>query len=120
MTAYERCRLHGTRWGPSSEEQKLLDVFGGSPTCFARIAGLAALVRLTEMDNIHIASNTTPSSVVVSVALVLESDALRSPQRLETAVYCGVEVLVRIGKAFAGSSWTLDMRWGLPRPVRGG
>ncbi len=67
------------------------------------IAGLAALVRLTETDDIHTPSGTTPSSVAVPVALGLAADAPCSAERLESAIFVGTELVVRLGLAIGGA-----------------
>lgn len=67
------------------------------------IAGLAALVRLTETDDIHISSGTTPSSVAVPVALALAAASPCSPEQLESAIFVGVETIVRLGLAVGGA-----------------
>jgi len=67
------------------------------------IAGLCALVRLTEVDDIHIASCTTPSSVAVPVALGIAAEAGCDPERLESAIWAGTELIVRLGKAIDGA-----------------
>ncbi len=69
----------------------------------AAIAGLAGMVRLTEIDDIHIASCTTPSSVGVPVALALAAESGCDPERLESAIWVGTELVVRLGKAIDGA-----------------
>ena len=67
------------------------------------VAGLAALVRLTETDDIHTPSGTTPSSVAVPVALGLFATSPCSPEQLESAMFVGVESIVRLGMAVGGA-----------------
>lgn len=59
-----------------------------------------AAARSTEMDDIHLASCTTPGSVVVPTALALEE--LSTPAAFLGAVAAGYEVLVRLGLAIEG------------------
>jgi len=67
----------------------------------AERAGLAAaVIRSTEVDDIHLASCTTPSSVAVSVALCDEQPA--DPQTVLSAVAVGIELIVRLGLAIDG------------------
>ena len=80
------------------------------------IAGLATLVRLTETDDIHIASGTTPSSVVVPVALALAATDPCSPEQLESAIFVGVDTIVRLGMAIGGASVLYKGVW----PTRAG
>ena len=67
------------------------------------IAGLAALVRLTEIDDIHLPSCTTPSSVAVPVALACAAQSECSPATLESAIWVSTEIVVRVGKAIDGA-----------------
>ena len=67
------------------------------------IAGLAALVRLTEADDIHLRSGTTPGSVVVPVALALADAWSCARDRLEDAIFVGIEMTVRAGMAAGGA-----------------
>jgi 2-methylcitrate dehydratase PrpD len=96
--------------GASTEGRELAKVFGQG-SGFARIAGLAGLVRLTEMDDIHVRSNTTPSSVAVPVALALAAQLPRATHRVETAIHVGIEVLVRMGLAIDGARAMLKGFW---------
>lgn len=80
------------------------------------IAGLATLVRLTETDDIHIATGTTPSSVAVPVALGLAASAPCSPADLESAIFVGVETIVRLGRAAGGAQLLYQGIW----PTRAG
>ncbi len=80
------------------------------------IAGLAVLVRLTETDDIHTPSGTTPSSVAVPVALALAASAPCSPERLESAIYVGIETIARVGLAAGGAGVLYKGVW----PTRAG
>ncbi len=80
----------------------------GRPGAFAEgtvddVAVRAATARLTEIDDIHLPSCTTPGSVVVPVALTVAArigdiDAAR----FAAAVAVGYEVLTRLGRAIRG------------------
>jgi 2-methylcitrate dehydratase PrpD len=67
-----------------------------------RIAKLAASIRLTEIDDIHLPSCTTPSSVVIPVALglAIEDESRRS--RVTDALWVGTEIMTRFGTAVRG------------------
>ncbi len=69
----------------------------------ASVAGSSALVRLTEIDDIHTGSCTTPSSVSVPVALGLAAEAACRPGHLESAIWVGTELVVRLGTAIDGA-----------------
>jgi len=64
-----------------------------------------AQARCTEIDDIHLASCTTPGSVVVSTALALareEAQGLRTMRDFAAAALAGYEALVRLGEAIDG------------------
>ncbi|MDB5641994.1 MAG: 2-methylcitrate dehydratase family protein [Hyphomicrobiales bacterium] len=88
--------------GQTAEGRHLRQVFGPGSVA-ENMGGIAGLVRMTEMDDIHTGSNTTPSSVVVPVAFGLYAEGARDPRELENAIYVGVEILVRFGKAMDGA-----------------
>jgi 2-methylcitrate dehydratase PrpD len=70
----------------------------GSP-----LVGWCASARLTEADDIHLTSCTTPGSVVVPTALHLASAGLfETWGDLVTAVLAGYETLIRVGYAIDG------------------
>jgi 2-methylcitrate dehydratase PrpD len=64
-----------------------------------------AQARCTEIDDIHLASCTTPGSVVVATALALareEAHGLRTMRDFAAAALAGYEALVRLGDAIDG------------------
>jgi 2-methylcitrate dehydratase PrpD len=69
-----------------------------------RIALACATTRLTEVDDIHMPSCVTPSSVVVPVALVFASGQSQQPNRqtFAEALRAGYEVMTRFGAAIGG------------------
>lgn len=70
----------------------------GSP-----LVGWCASARLTEADDIHLTSCTTPGSVVVPTALHLASAGLfETWGDFVTAVFAGYETLIRVGYAIDG------------------
>jgi 2-methylcitrate dehydratase PrpD len=78
-----------------------LSVLGREP--LDRIALGVATTRLTEIDNIHMPSCTTPGSVVVPTALVIAGHLQRRDARaFAHAMFAGYEVMTRFGVAIAG------------------
>ncbi|HLQ89538.1 MAG TPA: MmgE/PrpD family protein [Xanthobacteraceae bacterium] len=73
--------------------------------CVADLVGLqAAVIRHTEIDDIHTPSCTTPSSVTVPVALGLaHANEQYDPERVASAIWVGTELLVRLGLAIDGA-----------------
>ncbi len=99
----ERLRLHiADTLGMMLEGAKLAE----GKAAFAvgsRLAGWCASVRLTEADDIHLRSCTTPGSVVVPAALHLTSTGVfQTFGDFVTAVLAGYETLIRVGYAIDG------------------
>jgi 2-methylcitrate dehydratase PrpD len=99
----ERLRLHVADTlgmifqGTSLAEGKTAMALG------SRLAGWCASARLTEADDIHLTSCTTPGSVVVPTALHLAAGGLfRTWGDLVTAVLAGYDTLIRLGYAIDG------------------
>jgi 2-methylcitrate dehydratase PrpD len=99
--------------GATEEDEKLallesspsqpLNVFGRQP--LDRIALGVATIRLTEIDDIHMPSCTTPSSVVVPTALVVAAQMQpQDSQAFAHAMSVGYEVMTRFGAAISGPS----------------
>ena len=64
-----------------------------------------ALARLSETDDIHLASMTTPGAVVIPAALTLAAGAIpASNNDLAGAIAAGYEAMVRLGLAIDGPS----------------
>lgn len=77
----------------------------------AILASVAAC-RATEMDDIHLASCTTPGSVIVPTALALAAaGAIASPMELAAAIVAGYEALIRVGVAIDGPSVLSKRVW---------
>src|SRR5262249_27259762 len=69
----------------------------------SRLAGWCASARLTEADDIHLTSCTTPGSVVVPTALHLASaGAFQTWKDFASAVLAGYETLIRVGYGIDG------------------
>ncbi len=101
--------------GACAEGRHLRKVFGSGLDPDG-IGGVAGLVRMTEMDDIHTGANTTPSSVVAAVAFCLYPLSQRHPREVESAIYVGTELLVRFGKAMDGARALFKGFW----PTRSG
>jgi 2-methylcitrate dehydratase PrpD len=64
----------------------------------------AAVVRHTEIDDIHLPSCTTPSSIAVPAALGLARAAgVFDPERIASAIWVGTELITRLGAAIDGA-----------------
>ncbi|OGA20180.1 MAG: hypothetical protein A3H32_02890 [Betaproteobacteria bacterium RIFCSPLOWO2_02_FULL_63_19] len=70
-----------------------------------RVMRNCALTRLSEIDDIHLGSCTTPGSVIVPAALTLGAwVGPRSGDALAGAVLAGYEAVVRLGRALDGAN----------------
>jgi 2-methylcitrate dehydratase PrpD len=69
----------------------------------SRLVGWCASARLTEADDIHLSSCTTPGSIVVPTALHLASTGIfKTWGEFVAAVLAGYETLIRVGFAIDG------------------
>ena len=105
----ERLRLHFidtvvAAWpAPRIPEGKALQNFGDGGALAIRIGRQAAAIRLTEIDDIHLPSCTTPSAGVVPVALMLAAQEQKfDPGEIASAIWVGTEIMTRIGVAVHG------------------
>ncbi|MGH6670949.1 MAG: MmgE/PrpD family protein [Xanthobacteraceae bacterium] len=105
----ERLKLHfadtvmAALAGAHSPEGKALQSFGTQGALADRIGRRAAAIRLTEIDDIHLPSCTTPSAGTVPVALALAAEAQKfDVEEMASAVWTGTEVMARIGLAVDG------------------
>ncbi len=73
--------------------------------CVADAAGLmAAVIRHTEIDDIHTRSCTTPSSVTVPAALALARETGHcDSDMVASAIWVGTELMTRLGVAIDGA-----------------
>jgi 2-methylcitrate dehydratase PrpD len=69
-----------------------------------RVALYSALARLSEIDDIHLASGTTPGGVIIPAALTLAAAHDLPGQVLAEAITVGYEAMVRLGHAIDGAS----------------
>jgi 2-methylcitrate dehydratase PrpD len=63
-----------------------------------------ALTRLSEVDDIHLASMITPGAVVVPAAITIASSLRPDPVALSEAIVAGYEAMIRLGLALDGPS----------------
>lgn len=85
----------------ASNSSEPIPLFGRQP--LDRIALGVATTRLTEIDDIHMPSGTTPGSVVVPTALVIAGSLQRKGARAFAQAMCaGYEVITRFGMAIDG------------------
>jgi 2-methylcitrate dehydratase PrpD len=87
--------------GGRCRETTALDKLFGADTG-DRMARLAAAIRMTEIDDIHMPSCTTPGSVVVPVAVVLAAEEPADAGNLADALWIGTEIMTRFGAAVRG------------------
>jgi 2-methylcitrate dehydratase PrpD len=89
--------------GHNTTEGKALRSLLRSPNTEDEIGMRAAVIRHTEIDDIHMRSCTTPSSVTVPTALLL---ARRfddfDPVQVASAIWVGTELMTRLGMAIDG------------------
>ena len=72
-----------------------------SPSLADDLALHCALARLSEVDDIHLASMTTPGSIVIPAATVIAA-ALPESDDLAPAIVGGYEAMIRLGEAING------------------
>jgi 2-methylcitrate dehydratase PrpD len=61
-----------------------------------------ALTRLSEVDDIHLASMITPGSIVIPGALAIAAQLSPDPVALSEAIVAGYEAMIRLGLAVDG------------------
>jgi 2-methylcitrate dehydratase PrpD len=64
-----------------------------------------ALARLSEIDDIHLASTTTPGAIVIPGAVAMAAAlGISDPGPLAAAMLAGYDVMTRLGQAIGGAS----------------
>jgi 2-methylcitrate dehydratase PrpD len=108
-TERERLGLHLTDTviaslaGARIPEGKALQNFGDAQALADRIGRRAAAIRLTEIDDIHLPSCTTPSAGIVPVALAVAASSQNfNAEDVASAIWAGTETMTRIGIAAGG------------------
>ncbi len=106
---FERLRLHLTDTvvaavaGARIPEGRALRAIGGENDLASQIGRQAAAARLTEIDDIHLASCTTPSAGVVPIALGIAAHLRQfDADEVASAIWVGTEMTVRLGLAING------------------
>ena len=90
--------LTGFRGGASERAQP------GGEDLLDRVARSCALARLSETDDIHLPSCTTPGALIVPSALTIGSSLGASGEAIGDAIGVGYEAMVRLGLALDGPS----------------
>jgi 2-methylcitrate dehydratase PrpD len=67
-----------------------------------RVARAVATTRLTETDDIHLASCTTAGAIIVPTALLLAPALRTPPDRVRRAIAAGYDAMIRFGEAVRG------------------
>jgi 2-methylcitrate dehydratase PrpD len=89
--------------GARTAEARRLAALSGGRALPEIIGARAATIRLSEVDDIHLPSCTTPSAAAVAVALSLAAQAERfDPTQVASAIWAGTEVMTRMGAAVRG------------------
>ena len=91
--------------GSATPEGRALAKFGANRDAMSdRVATSCALARLSEIDDIHLASGTTPGSLIVPSALTIAASPGREGAALAEAIAVGYDAMVRLGAALDGPS----------------
>jgi 2-methylcitrate dehydratase PrpD len=79
--------------------------FGQSHAPRLDVATHCALARMSEIDDIHLASTTTPGAIVIPGAVAVAATLPNSdPAALAAAMIAGYEVMVRLSQAIDGAA----------------
>jgi 2-methylcitrate dehydratase PrpD len=91
--------------GSATPEGRALLKFGASLGAMPdRVATHCALARLSEIDDIHLASGTTPGSLIIPSALTIAASLDREGAALAEAIAVGYDAMVRLGSGLGGPS----------------
>ena len=107
---HEAARLHvvdtAGAWiaaGATPEGRALLRFESRDPGRLpARVALHCALARLSEVDDIHLASGTTPGAIVIPAALTLAGELGAGSAAVAEAIAVGYDLMTRLGAALNG------------------
>ena len=76
------------------------------------VATRCFLTRLSEVDDIHLPSGTTPGSIIVPTAIILSHHLkIKDPNRFASAVVAGYEAMTRLGSAVDGPNIVYRGLW---------
>jgi 2-methylcitrate dehydratase PrpD len=93
----------GTRTAEGKALLRLRTQAGSANDISADVMTLCALTRMTEIDDIHLASMTTPGSIVIPGALTIAAAQPRQDAgALIDAIAAGYEAMIRLGLALDG------------------
>jgi 2-methylcitrate dehydratase PrpD len=71
-----------------------------------------AMTRLSEIDDIHLPSGTTPGSIIIPTAIVLSGHLdIKDPNLFASAVIAGYEAMTRLGAAVDGQNIVYKGIW---------
>ena len=87
----------------TAEGAAILAVDGWDDGVLAELARWVAVARLTELDDIHMPTCTTPGSVVVPAALAVAARLEATETAFARAVEIGYEAMTRLGAAIGGA-----------------
>src|SRR5258707_8219980 len=91
--------------GSATPEGRALLKFGANRGAMSdQVATNCALARLSEIDDIHLASGITPGALVVPAALTIAVSLGRDGAALGEAIAVGYDAMVRLGAALGGPS----------------
>jgi len=91
--------------GATPEGRALRHFLSPEPNDLSGRVGLAcALARSSEVDDIHLASGTTPGAIVVPAALMLAASLGRDGVALAEGIAVGYDAMARLGAALNGPS----------------
>jgi 2-methylcitrate dehydratase PrpD len=88
--------------GARTREARSLAALLGGRALPEIVGQRAATIRLSEIDDIHLPSCTTPSAAAVATALSLATVDHHDPVQVASAIWAGTEVMTRMGKAVRG------------------
>ena len=91
--------------GSATPEGRALAKFGANRDAVSdRVATHCALARLSEIDDIHLASGITPGALIVPSALTIAASLRQEGAALAEAIAVGYDAMVRLGAALGGPS----------------
>lgn len=93
----------------TEEGQALFDFLDPAPAAgrgalLDRVAAAVGSTRLTEIDNIHMASGVTPGAIAIPAALVLAEATQSPPDVFAAACLAGMEAMTALGAAIGGQA----------------
>lgn len=95
-----------TAWvaGARTDEGRALTQHLAGGSLADQVALHCAVARLSEIDDIHLASCTTPGAILIPAAISIAATGPASGAALAEAILAGYDTMVRLGAAFEGPS----------------